>query len=133
LHGRTGQGVKTVDTLGRSGRIAGKIGGIASFLFETPSITAHEDRIRRSKYPENYTGPRDASLLETTGMLGTGVLGSVANSITMGMAGFGSNEGRGGRGPARMGDAGDEASRRIMERANSWVPSINDDIKEHIK
>jgi hypothetical protein len=112
---------------------ATKAGGAATFLLETPSITAREDRIRRSKYPADYTGPRDASLLETAQMVGKGVVGSVANSLTMGMTGVGSNESRGGRGPARMEDTGNEITRRTMERANSWVPSINDDIKEHSK
>ncbi len=112
---------------------ATKAGGVASFMLETPSITAREDRLRRAKYPENYTGPRDASLLETAQMVGKGVVGSVANSFTLGMAGVGSNEGRGGRGPARMEDTGNEITRRTIERANSWVPTIDDDIKEHTK
>ncbi len=133
LYGRTGQGVRAVDTLGRSGRIAGGVGAVASLMFEAPSLTAREDRMRREKYPADYTGSRDASFVETGKMLGKGMVGSAVNAITFGMTGVGSNEGRGGRGPARMGDAGDEASRRTMERANSWIPSINDDIKEHMK
>lgn len=117
-----------------------KAGGAAGFLLDAPEIMYREDKQRRLKNTEKGTF-KEATPLEVTQMMGKAVMGSIANAVTLGTAYSGTGEGRPTRGPARMSDSGDEASRRTMERANSWmpkddfvdVPTIMDDMDAHIR
>lgn len=98
-----------------------KAGGVAAFLIDTPHIMYTEDKRRREANAEKGIY-EDATPLEKAQILSKGVVGSVANSITLGAAFAGTGSDRPNRGPARMQDAGNEASRRTKERADAWVP-----------
>jgi len=117
-----------------------KAGGAAGFLLDAPEIMYKENKQRMLKNAEKGTF-KEATPLEVTQMMGKAVMGSIANAVTLGTAYAGTGEGRPTRGPARMSDSGDEALRRTMERANSWmpkddfsdVPTIDDDIKSFLR
>ena len=123
-----------------AGNVAMKTGGAAGFLLDAPEIMYKENKQRMLKNAEKGTF-KEATPLEVTQMMGKAVMGSIANAVTLGTAYAGTGEGRPTRGPARMSDSGDEALRRTMERANSWmpkddfsdVPTIDDDIKSFLR
>jgi hypothetical protein len=73
--------------------LAGKAAFGAGLLLDAPEFTAKEDTKRRSKYPEGYTGSREATASEVAQMLGVGTSKSVLNAFTMGMAYAGAGEG----------------------------------------
>jgi hypothetical protein len=98
-----------------------KAGGVATFLIDTPELMYRQNKERLKANSEKGTYA-DATPLEVAKMLGYGVAGSVANALTMGAAFAGTGDARPNRGPARMEDSGNEASRRRKERADNWVP-----------
>ena len=105
-------------------RGATRVGGASAFLLDTPENMSVLDRRRREQI--TGAGPRDASVSEVAGMFGKGAVRSVINGLTFGMAGTSGDLNRPATGIRRMQSTGDEMSRRTMERANNWTPSVDD-------
>jgi hypothetical protein len=100
-----------------AGPIALKSASMAGLLLDVPEQVAIENRKRIAK-----NGPIEASPSEVAAMLGISTAKSVGNAVTMGMALSGTGKDRPSRGPARMEDSGNEAYRKMVERANNWKP-----------
>jgi hypothetical protein len=136
LYGRTGQGVRKVPTLGRSERIAGTVGGVASLLLEAPenynkATKRHREEERNKANANWWQGGADTykekpdTLAEKLSRIGKASLDSALSSIT-----FGATSGQPDRtGMSRIGQergggevGADESRRALIERSKNWTP-----------
>ena len=102
-------------------KFAGKSLLGAGLLLDAPELIASENTKRISKYPEGYTGSREASLPEAAEMTAKGSFKSILNALTMGMAYAGTGKNRPKTGLGEMERSTDEMYRTLKERGDRFL------------